>query len=305
MSLERLRKSVPGRGTPLLCLEVNPPRGVDLAPLFHRLDGQLDGIDFLNVTDSALAKMKMGALPCAGLLRQRYGVEPFVNLACRDRNVIALQGDLLAGWALGIRSVVALTGDAVTIGDMPECKGVFEVNSIGLLQIIQKLNEGKDLAGHTLHGMPAFCPGVVVNPNARNIGAEIKRLRKKADAGACYALSQPVFDEIQSVQFFKEAVHCGVPLFLGLLPIKSVESAKSLSSIPGIKLSDSILERLQKSEQGDLADFSIRHCLELARLNREYVCGFHVVCGATPKLGLRLARELIQALGSLTREEGG
>src|SRR5689334_4471947 len=129
MPIDQLKDASAGQGIPFLCLEVNPPRGTDLTAIFQRLDGNIDGIDFLNVTDSALARMKCGALPFASLLKQRYGIEPLVNLACRDRNIIALQSDLLGGWILGVRSVVALTGDAVTVGDLPETKGVFEVNS--------------------------------------------------------------------------------------------------------------------------------------------------------------------------------
>lgn len=286
--------SVFTRGTePLLCLEVNPPRGVDVRPIFERLDNNLEGIDFLNVTDSALARMKCGALSFASVLKQRYGIDALVNLSCRDRNVIALQGELLAGWMLGIRSVIALTGDAVTIGDMPEAKGVFEINSIGLLKILAQLNSGLDMAGNKLSGAPDYVPGVVVNPNARNPSAEIKRLKRKADAGAAYALSQPVFDEQTSVSFFREAKGVGIPIMMGLLPFKSAHSARNLSQVPGIKMSEKILLEIENAGDKDLSDFSIEHCLRLAELNREHVRGFHVISGVAPKLGIQLAKALV------------
>lgn len=290
---------VNGPKRPLLCLEVNPPRGVDLTSIFKRLDGAIPPVDFLNVTDCALAKMKMAALPFASLLKQRYGIEVLVNLACRDRNLIAIQSDLLAGWALGIRSVVALTGDAVTIGDSPERKGVFEVNSIGLLHAISVLNSGKDLAGHDLSGHPRFLPGVVVNPNVRNPEAEIRRLARKKEAGALYALSQPVFDEESSVQFFSRAQEVGIPIFMGLLAFRSAKAARAVTSIPGIRLSPALQGYLAQSGDRDLSQYFLEHCLTLARANLSYVSGFHVITGASAGLALELTKQLAQWTVSL------
>jgi methylenetetrahydrofolate reductase (NADPH) len=278
--------------TPFLCMEVNPPRGVDAEPVIKRLSAYVEKIDLLNITDSALARMKCAALPFASLVKSRLGVEPLVNFACRDRNLIAIQADLLAAWMLGVRSVIALTGDAVKIGDMPECKGVFEVNSIGLLNTIATLNGGHDLAGNELKGSPAYIPGVVVNPNARNPKAEIKRLQKKKEAGALYALSQPVFDCESSVAFFQEAQEVGIPLLIGLLPFRSAQAARNIASVPGIRLSDAVEEMIRTSDEVDLSEASIQFCVEIARLNRGYVAGFHVISGVSPKLGLSLIDEL-------------
>ena len=277
---------------PLLCLEVNPPRGVDYSAITKRLDSGLVGVNFLNVTDCALAKMKMAAVPFASILKQRYGIEPLVNLACRDRNLIALQSDLLAAWALGIRSVVALTGDAVTIGDSPQRKGVFEVNSLGLLHAIATLNGGHDLSGHELTGRPAFFPGVVVNPNVRNADAEIRRLARKKEAGAAYALSQPVFDEKTSVDFFSRAEAVGIPMFMGLLAFRSVKAASAVVAIPGIRFSSEFQAYLTQHAEDDLTGYSLEHCLRLAEKNRKYVAGFHVITGASPSLALELVKRL-------------
>lgn len=293
MALELIKEVLKGAKTrPLLCLEVNPPRGTGVEEVLGRLAGQTDGIDFFNVTDCALAKMRLAAIPFASILKSRFGIEPLVNLSCRDRNLIAIQADLLGGWALGVRSVIALTGDAVTIGDAPERKGVFEVNSIGLLSAIATLNEGRDLVGNPLVGAPDYFPGVVVNPNARNRGAELKRLKRKFEAGGKYALSQPVFDEVSSVEFFKEAQSIGIPIFAGLMPLKSGRSVAGLAKVPGVKVSAAIEALVSADPERDLADFSVHHCLHLAELNAPYVAGFHVVSGATPKLALRLASEL-------------
>lgn len=280
---------------PLICLEVNPPRGVEVRPIIERLSGRLDGVEFLNVTDSALAKMRLAALPFAAMLKDSLGVEPLVNVSCRDRNLIAIQGDLLAAWAAGIRSIVALTGDAVSVGDSPERKSVFEVNSIGLLNVINTLNSGSDVSHHTLRGHPQFVPGVVVNPNARNPQAELKRLLKKQAAGARYALSQPVFDPLTSRAFFEEACKSGMPILMGLLPLKSARAAEAINKIPGIRFPDVLLKSIPPGD--DASDFFFDYCLGLAEENRKFVSGFHVVCGASPSLGLDFCRKLVEWRG--------
>lgn len=283
---------------PLVCLEVNPPRGTDTESIITRLQEGLSGIDFVNVTDSALARMKMAAIPFAATIKQRLQIEALVNVSCRDRNLIALQADLLAGWALGVRSVVALTGDAVTIGDSPDRKGVFEVNSVGLLQAIAQLNQGRDLAGNELKGTPRFVPGVVANPNARNLPAEIRRLRKKRDAGACYVLTQPVFDVAVAEQFIEAAGEVEIPILLGLLPLKNAQAAERISKVPGIRVSDGVMRHILAKGQGDLSEFFLSHCLEIADRTKGLVRGFHVVSGVTPLLALTLA----QRLGALLRD---
>lgn len=283
---------------PVLCLEVNPPRGVEVGDVFARLEGNISGIDVFNITDSALARMKLAGLPFGAMLKQRFGTEVSVNLSCRDRNLLALQADLLAGWAMGVRSVVALTGDAMTIGDSPERKGVFEVNSIGLLNVIATLNSGKDLAGNELHGSPSYIAGAVVNPNVKNPAAELRRLAKKKAAGAQYALSQPVFDAEQSHSFFEQSRSVGMPIVMGLLAWKTGKSFLNMSRIPGIKLPDALVAEVTQRGEGEMTDFAIEHCLSLAKRNRELVAGFHVVSGATPKLGLRLAQELATLIRS-------
>lgn len=297
MSLEILKKIIEPGQRKLLCMEINPPRGVSADAIYARLDNNLKGIDFLNVTDSALARMRMAAIPFASLLKHRYGLECMVNMSCRDRNLMALQGDLLAGWAMGIRSIVALTGDAVTIGDSPDRKAVFEVNSVGLLHAIQTLNSGKDLAGNELTGKPDYLPGVVVNPNAKNRAAEIKRLKRKAEAGARYALSQPVFDLEVAKLFLIEAQSVGMPIFLGLLPFKTKAGAHGMNASPGIKMSEGLLSKVDAFPGDDVSDLSVQHCLDLVRECSPYVCGFHIISGATPKLAMHLASVVAESLG--------
>lgn len=292
----RIGELLDGKGAdvsmrPLLCLEINPPRGTDVQAVLERYAG-LDRVDFVNVTDSALAKMKLSGLVFGALFKQRYGIEPLVNLSCRDRNVIALQADLLGAWSLGVRSIVALTGDAVTVGDLPDAKGVFEVNSIGLLNILKTLNSGKDLAGAELKGATGFIPGVVVNPNARNRDAEIRRLTRKGEAGGTYSLSQPVFDVEQASAFFEAAVGSQVDNFVGLMPFKTARAFEAVAKIPGIKVPEQLLAKARTLADSDVPAFSLDIACEIAERTRPFVRGFHVISGGSPMLAVDLCNRL-------------
>lgn len=277
---------------PLICIEVNPPRGTDVESVLARYEG-IKGIDFVNVTDSALAKMRMSGLAFGSLFKHRLGIEPLVNLSCRDRNIIGLQSDLLGAWSLGVRSIVALTGDAVTVGDLPDAKGVFEVNSIGLLNMLSTLAHGKDLAGVELKGKPAFISGVVVNPNVRNRDAELRRLARKKEAGAVYALSQPVFDADLARGFFEAAQPIGIDMFVGLLPFKSSKSFEGISKVPGIKIAEGVVERVKSIPEEEIGEFSIKMAVEIASQVKHCVRGFHVVSGGSPLLALELLQRLV------------
>ena len=281
---------------PLVCLEVNPPKGTDYEPIFKRLDEFHEGIHFFNITDSALARLKCAPIPFGYLLKERYGIEPLINCSCRDRNSIALQSDLLGGWILGIRSFIALTGDAVALGDHKEAKAVFEMNSVKLLETMSSLNNGRDISGAELIGAPKFVPGVVVNPNARNMEAEIKRLQKKKEAGALYALSQPVFEEESSVEFFKLAGELKIPILMGLLPFKNKDTAANFCAIPGIKICEDMIKKIESLDSASVEQFSLDLCLKLVKLNSPHVAGFHIISGRTPKLALKLTSEVIKGL---------
>lgn len=292
MGLELFKNGGKNSDRPVICIEVNPPRGVDVEHVLERLEVIRHQIDFFNVTDSALARMKCASLAFAAVLKTRFGIEPLVNLSCRDRNLIALQGDLLGAWLLGIRSVVALTGDAVTTGDFPDGKGVFEVNSVGLLDTIRKLNSGVDIVGNALKGAPTFVPGAVVNPNSKNPAIELRRLAKKVAAGASYALSQPIFEPERARMFFSEAQSIGIPLLVGLLPFRNARAGRAIAAIPGIRLSPALAEAVEREQDDDLAQLSISCCLEVADACRGVVRGFHIISGASPHLGAELVEKV-------------
>lgn len=292
MSLEKLKKNKNLEKTCYICFEVNPPRGTDLATVFQKLEGRLDNVDFLNITDNALARMKMAALPFASIIKKRFGIEPLVNLTCRDRNSIALQSDLLAACAMEVNSVVALTGDAISVGDNSQAKAVFEMNSVGLISLIQNLNGGKDLIGNKLNGKTEIVPGCVVNPNAKNLDAEIRKLEKKIAAGAVYALSQPVFDKEVARLFVEKTQDLDCSIFLGLMPFGSAKAILGVQSVPGIKVSSELLE-LQNSTNEVITETSINLSLEIVNENLGKVAGFHIISGANSALALDLVKRVV------------
>jgi homocysteine S-methyltransferase len=178
------------------------------------------------------------------------------------------------------------------VGDLPDAKGVFEVNSLGLLSILATLNSGKDLAGLDLKGKTGYVPGVVVNPNARNRDAEIRRLIRKREAGGTYSLSQPVFDIEQAVAFFEAAAGAGIANMVGLMPFKSAKAFEAVAKIPGIKVPEGLLERVKAAPEEDVAKISIDVACQIAERVRPYVRGFHVVSGGSPMLALELSQRL-------------
>jgi 5,10-methylenetetrahydrofolate reductase len=204
-----------------------------------------------------------------------------------------MQSELLGAWVNGVQSIVALTGDAVTVGDLPDAKGVFEVNSVGLLNIIRSLNSGRDLAGHDLKGATSFVPGVVVNPNVKNHSAELKRLARKAEAGARYALSQPVFDADHAREFFARAADTGVQCLVGVLPFRSVKSFEMIAKVPGIKTPEGILARVRALSEDRVAEESMVIAEEVIEASGRYVRGVHVISGSSPLLAIELCNRLV------------
>jgi 5,10-methylenetetrahydrofolate reductase len=291
--MSSLAKLIENKHKGFLCLEVNPPHGIDITSICTRLEGNTLAIDFLNITDSALARMKASGFAVGAILKQRFGIEPLVNISCRDRNIIALQAEILGANMLGINAPVALTGDAISLGDHPDAKGVFEINSIGLLDIIAKLNSGTDAVDRSIDGIPKITPGVVVNPNAKNLDAEIRKLKRKVDHGAKFALSQPVFDIEIAERFVNAVSDINLPIMLGLLPIKSKKSVKNLSMIPGITISQTLIKKIEAmNSEADIANYSLEYCYNIVEKVANAISGIHVVSGVTPKLAIKLTAML-------------
>src|SRR3989338_4528413 len=179
--------------------EIGPPKGIDIKEMLEDADLVKNRVDAINVTDLQSSVMRLGSLAVCHLLKDR-GIEPVFQVTCRDRNRLALQSDLLSAAVLGIENILALTGDYPTLGDHPEAKPVFDLDSVQPLEVIKTLQEGKDMKGNPLKGSPKFCVGAVVNPGADPIEPEIIKMEKKIEAGAKFFQTQAVHD----IELFKK-----------------------------------------------------------------------------------------------------
>jgi homocysteine S-methyltransferase len=235
---------------------VSPVREVAKArQLFHL------GVDGINIPDGPRASARMSALAMATIIQREVGVEPVLHFACRDRNVIGMQSDLLGAWALGVRNLIAITGDPPKLGNYPDATAVFDVDAIGLVNVINRLNHGLDLAGNPIGDPTGFLIGVGVNPGAINLDEELRRLDWKIEAGAEYVVTQPVFDPSILERFMKRIRHVKLPLLCGIWPLVSYRNAEFMNNeVPGASVPPEIMDRMRKTttkEEGFLEGVKI------------------------------------------------
>lgn len=222
---------------------VNPMKELDKARKLHHF-----GIDAINIPDGPRASARMSALALTALIQREIGIEPVLHVACRDRNVIGLQSDLLGAWALGIRNLIAITGDPPKLGNYPDATAVFDVDAIGLVNLINRLNHGLDLAGNPIGEPTAFNIGVGVNPGALNPDEEVRRLDWKVEAGADYIVTQPVFDVRILESFVKRIQHIKLPILCGIWPLISFRNAEFMNNeVPGCSVPDELLDRMRRT----------------------------------------------------------
>ena len=222
---------------------VSPLREVAKARRLHHF-----GIDAINIPDGPRASARMSALAMAAIIQRDIGIETVLHFACRDRNVIGMQSDLLGAWALGLRNVLAITGDPPKLGNYPNATAVFDVDAIGLTNVINRLNHGLDLAGNPIGDPTGFSIGVGVNPGAINLEEELKRLEWKIEAGAEYMITQPVFDLRILERFMKRITDVRIPLICGIWPLVSYRNAEFMNNeVPGASVPPEILERMRRT----------------------------------------------------------
>jgi methionine synthase / methylenetetrahydrofolate reductase(NADPH) len=222
---------------------VSPESQVTKARQLHTF-----GIDAINIPDGPRASARMSALALAAILQHDVGIEAVLHFACRDRNVIGMQSDLLGAWALGLRNILAITGDPPKLGNYPDATAVFDVDAIGLTNLINRLNHGLDLAGNPIGAPTAFSIGVGVNPGAINLEEELRRVDWKIQAGAEYMITQPVFD-IRILERFKKRIeHVKLPLICGIWPLVSYRNAEFMNNeVPGATVPADIMERMKRT----------------------------------------------------------
>lgn len=255
--------------------ELNPPKGTDLAAAIAKAEGLRGVVDGFNITDSHTAKMTMAPIGLARALVER-DLEPILQITGRDRNRLAIQGDLLAAASLGVRTVVCMSGDDPSVGDHPDAKGVFDLEAIGLLETVSALNGGSDLSGNDLKGATTHFCGAVASPGAPDLERELDRLAKKVEAGARFIQTQPVFFVDRFERFAKRARDLGVPLLAGILVLKSAGMARRISdNVPGMEVPEAWITALDDAE--DRKQASIALAAELVKGLRECADGVHVM----------------------------
>ena len=246
--------SRPVAGKFIALVEIVPPRGISA----HRelqaatLLAQ-NGVEAINVPDSPRASARMSALSLCLQIQQQVGIESVLHYTCRDRNVLSIQSDLLGAASLGLRNILCLTGDPPKLGNYPDATAVFDVDAIGLVNIVRNLNSGLDIGGNSIGASTGFAIGVAANPGVPDLDNEVRRFAYKVEAGAEYAITQPVFDLRLLEAFLKRVEQFRLPVIAGIWPLVSLRNAEFMRNDLRVFVPDDILLRMQHADTPELA----------------------------------------------------
>jgi homocysteine S-methyltransferase len=242
------------RGEFVTMVEIVPPKGTDIS---KEVEGarflKSVGVDAVNIPDSPRASARMSNQALSLLIQREVGIDAILHYTCRDRNVLCIQSDLLGAAAVGIRNLICITGDPPKMGNYPDATAVFDVDAIGLVNIVRSLNHGLDLGGNPIGTGTGFVIGVGANPGLTDLDEEIRRFEYKVEAGAEYAVTQPVFDLRLLENFLKHIEHCRIPVVAGIWPLVSVRNAEFMKNELRVSVPDSILERMARAQTPELA----------------------------------------------------
>lgn len=261
----------------LITAEVMPPKGCDPSHMVQMAGLLKDRVHAVNITDGSRAVLRMSSLVSSVILLQ-HGVEPICQMACRDRNAIALQADLMGAQALGIRNILALTGDPVKAGDHPEAKSVFDLESVRLLQLIGKMNQGMALNNSPLtDGATSFLVGAAVDPQCPSWSGLQRRFERKVESGAQFFQSQLISDFDRLEKFMDQiASSCNKPILAGIFLLKSAKNAQFINrNVPGVHIPDSIIDRL--AQAADPLQEGMLIAAEQVRLSQQLCQGVHMM----------------------------
>ncbi len=227
-------------------VEMDVPRGLKIDKLVAGCKAlKISGADVINISDGARARLRMNPSAVASLIQNTGGIESTMHFSCRDRNLLAIQADLLGCHAIGVRNILAVTGDPANIGDYPSATSVFDIDSIGLIRILDRFNEGIDLAGYSVGVRCAFTIACAFNPLAIDVDLELDRLRRKVEAGAHVVYTQPVFDAGVAEMAVEACAKLGIPVFVGVLPLKSQKHCEFMhNEVPGVEIPDWLRQRM-------------------------------------------------------------
>ena len=263
------------QGKFVISAEIGPPKGVDIKEIMETAELLRGRVDAVNVTDQQSSAMRLGSLATCRLLKEK-GLEPVFQITCRDRNRIALQSDLLSAYVLGIENVLCLTGDHVSLGDHPQAKPVFDLDSVSLLRAARELEQGRDLAGKELVGAPHFCLGAVVSPGADPVEPQIIKMEKKVKAGAQFFQTQAVYEPDKFADFMKTVANLNVPVMVGIVLLKSAGMARFMNkNVAGVHVPENLIGEMDKAE--DRGKKSIEIAARLIKEMKPFCQGVHIM----------------------------
>jgi homocysteine S-methyltransferase len=280
----------------VVSVEIDPPKGADPGAIFDRAQYCRENeVDCINVGDGPRASARMSAQAFCLLLEEKIGIDTILHYTCRDRNLLGIQSDLLGAYAMGLRNILAITGDPPKLGDYPDATAVYDVDSIGLIRIMSQLNHGCDLAGKVIGPALGIHIGCGADPSKPDREKELRRLEEKVRAGAEYIMTQPVYDPKTLEEFIKSVKHLQTPILVGILPLYSHKNAEFLhNEVPGMSIPDDIRERMRKAGSGDQArDVGVKIAQEALLASKELAQGTYVM---PPFNKVELAVRVIEVL---------
>ncbi|WP_436951616.1 bifunctional homocysteine S-methyltransferase/methylenetetrahydrofolate reductase [Staphylococcus shinii] len=276
---QNLKSKVENR--PTIIVELDTPKHLDTETFFRNIKKLDDAkIDAVTLADNSLATVRISNIAAASIIKQRYDIEPLVHITCRDRNLIGLQSHLLGLSLLDINEILTITGDPSKIGHLPGATNVYDVNSKGLTEIALRFNQGINTDGDALKTKTNFNIAGAFDPNVRKLDGAVRRLEKKLESGMHYFITQPVYSKEKIKEVYEATKHLDVPFFIGIMPVTSYNNALFLhNEVPGIKLSDEILEQFEavKDDKAKTKALSLKLSKELIDTVHEYFNGLYLI----------------------------
>jgi homocysteine S-methyltransferase len=285
-------------------VEIVPPKGTDIR---KEVEGsrflKSVGVDGINIPDSPRASARMSNQALSLLIQREVGIETIMHYTCRDRNVLCIQSDLLGAAATGLRNLICITGDPPKMGSYPDATAVFDVDAIGLVNIVHNLNRGLDIGGNAIGAGTSFVIGVGANPGVTNLDEEVRRFEYKVEAGAEYAVTQPVFDLSLMEEFLRRIEHVRIPVVAGIWPLVSARNAEFMKNELRVSVPDSILQRMSSAPNPEAArEEGIAVAREMLIAVRGMVQGAQI---SAPQGKYSAAVDVLEALGGVSQSAAG
>lgn len=298
-AVERLRPDATGERflarwgkSPIVTVELDPPHGLDCTRVLAGSRALMEvGADAINLAENPLARVRMGNIALGSRIQQEVGIEVIIHITCRDRNLLGLQSELMGANLLGLRTILAVTGDPTRLGDQAGASSVFDLNSFGLIKLLFDLNAGVDGQGNPIGRGTGFTIGCAFNPNTLNMEAQVARLAKKVACGAHFAQSQPIYDATRLDEMLERTAPLGIPILAGILPLVSERNCEYLhNEVPGIVIPAEVRQRMRGKEKAAGVKEGLAIAREFIAQVRDRVGGFYII----PPFGkYEIAEELI------------